>query len=273
MNSIKLTFEITSEEHAEIITALLADLNIQGSEQTENELYIYFNEADFSENDIQSRMPEGQPTYTKETIVPQNWNALWESNFDPILVNQTVGIRAHFHPPFNECEFDIVITPKMSFGTGHHETTQMMLDYMTNQTFDGKRVFDFGCGTGVLAIYAKLKGAAYTLGIDHDEWSVENSLENCSVNGCQTIEISQKPIEEVNDSFDVILANINLNILTEYMPKLQAVLENHGDIYLSGILTTDLPAMRSLLEQNGLVWISSKEMNKWAAIHAKKSNI
>jgi ribosomal protein L11 methyltransferase len=111
------------------------------------------------------------------------------------------------------------------------------------------------------------------LGIDHDEWSVENSLENCSVNGCQTIEISQKPIEEVNDSFDVILANINLNILTEYMPKLQAVLGNHGDIYLSGILTTDLPAMRSLLEQNGLVWISSKEMNKWAAIHAKKSNI
>lgn len=273
MNSIKLSFQINSDQQADILTAMLSALPILGTEQYEGLLMVYLNESDFDETEIKSILSETPFEYSKETIQPQNWNELWESNFEAIRVNEEVGVRAHFHPPFDSCKYHILITPKMSFGTGHHETTRMMLDYMSAHDFTQKKVFDFGCGTGVLAIYAKLKGAEYTLGIDNDEWSVENAKENCVVNGCDSIEIKITPIEDIHDTFDVILANINLNILTEYMPKLSSMLNSGGDLYLSGILVSDIPTMKNVLESNGLGWQSEKELHKWASIHVKKYNI
>ncbi len=272
MNSIKLTFQIENNDQCDILTALLADLHLEGTEQNDQEFIAYFHENTFNEFELNDRIASLAIPYTKETIEMKNWNATWEANFEPILINTEVGVRAHFHPPFQHCTYDIVITPKMSFGTGHHETTQMMLTYLCETDCNQKSVFDFGCGTGVLAILAQLKGASLTIGIDHDPWSVENGIENCAKNNCSTIEISNKTLDEVTETFDIILANINLNVLIETLPRLYEMLNNNGVLYLSGILLSDFETMKERLTGLQMEIISQKSLKNWLSLHIKKIN-
>jgi ribosomal protein L11 methyltransferase len=267
MNYIKLIFEIKNAEEPDIISALLSDMNPQGFEENENQLLAFFHENEFNQATLTEILAPFSFTYKLETIPHENWNAQWESNFEPIRINNEVGVRANFHPPFSECAYDIIITPKMSFGTGHHETTQMMLSYECELDFKGKSVLDFGCGTGVLAIFASLKGASYVKGIDNDAWSIENARENCLMNHCKKIEITDQDIQVLNQTFNVILANINLNVLLVSMVKLKKLLAKDGQIILSGILNSDIPAILTCISELGLRLNSQKQMKDWVALH------
>ena len=273
MNYIKLVFEKLSEDQIDILSALFSDENIHGIEQIESNMLVYFSESDFNENHVNELIAPFSFTFHKEIIPHENWNATWESNFEPITIGNMVGLRAHFHPKFENMLYDIEITPKMSFGTGHHETTQMMMEYLIETDCNNKSVFDFGCGTGVLAIFAKLKGALNVIGIDNDVWSVENALENCAKNNCTDIQISINDISTIQGPFDIIEANINLNILLFYMKNLKELLAQYGNLFLSGILIEDIPTIEKALIPFNLTIVSSKQKKTWASLHIKNHNL
>jgi ribosomal protein L11 methyltransferase len=177
-------------------------------------------------------------TFNITSIPEQNWNAVWESNFEPVVVDDFCAIRADFHQPIKNVQHEIIITPKMSFGTGHHATTYMMIEQMSNINFTKKRVFDFGTGTGILAILAQKLGAASITAIDNDEWSIENAKENFQKNDVHSITLYRSSAMP-KDSFDIILANINRNVLNEYASALVSILSPKGVLLVSGILKED----------------------------------
>jgi ribosomal protein L11 methyltransferase len=266
MNTIKLKFEQLNEEQSDLVAALLSNENIEGFEHVENDFFAYFTEINFDKKIVDDLLAPFQFKYTQELIAPQNWNESWEKNFEPIRLNEQVGVRAHFHPPFNNVKYDIEITPKMSFGTGHHATTQLMLAYGCETDFTNKTVFDFGCGTGVLAIFASLKQAKYVVGIDDDPWSVENALENCARNHCNHITISIDDIETFHEPFDIILANINLNILIQYKNHLKKLLNPQGGLFLSGLMTSDKEQILAQYADIGFTLVSQKQQKEWIAL-------
>ncbi len=266
MNTIKLIFEGLDEEKADRVAALLCNENVQGFESENQYFYAYFAEEDFDENLVSELLSTYGFSYQQELIAPQNWNEVWEKNFEPILVNDEVGVRAHFHPPFEGILYDIEITPKMSFGTGHHATTQLMLQYGCELDFEGKTVFDFGCGTGVLAIFASMKNAERVIGIDNDEWSAENAIENCERNHCTNISISKDDIESIVDQFDIILANINFNILVQYKEQLKKLLKPDAKLIVSGLLTSDKEAILRHYQDIGFTLQSAKQQKEWIAL-------
>lgn len=268
MNFIQLTFPIENIDQADLITAMLDHESLQGIEQTDTELNAFFKDDEWDEPFWLQQLSNFK--FTKSIVPQQNWNQSWESNFEPIRISDEIGIRADFHPAFDDCKYDIVITPKMSFGTGHHETTQMMLQYTNEIDCQHKSVFDFGCGTGVLAILSTLKGASKVIGIDNDDWAVENAIENCARNNCSDIDISIRDIDEFSATFDIILANINLNVLKEYMPKLASMLNSEGHLVLSGILVSDFDEIKSYIEVQHLKIISIKNIKNWQSIHVIK---
>jgi ribosomal protein L11 methyltransferase len=175
-------------------------------------------------------------------------------------------VRAHFHPPFQHIQYDIEITPKMSFGTGHHATTQLMLQYMCETDFEKKTVFDFGSGTGVLAIFASMKGAESVVAIDNDAWSVLNAIENCERNNCTNIRVSADEIDVISGTFDIILANINLNILIQYKGQIKHLLKPNGKLFLSGLLTSDKTNILSHYQEMGFELLSAKQQKEWIAL-------
>ncbi len=249
-----------------MITALLSTEGAEGFEYADNHFYAFFAENNFDESSIDSIMQPLGFLFKKEIIAPQNWNEEWEKNFEPILINDEVGVRAFFHPPFEHIKYDIEITPKMSFGTGHHATTQLMLQYGCETDFEEKTVFDFGCGTGVLAIFASMKKALHVTAIDNDEWSAENAKENCERNHCTNIHVSLDDIETLKEPFDIILANINLNILIQYKHQLKKLLKPGGVLYMSGLLTADKSTIISQYAEIGFELRSGKQQKEWIAL-------
>lgn len=273
MNSVRLTFQTETPEQADILTALLSEHGLEGTEESGQTLIAYFPAGTFHEEEILEAVGNVAPLLEKHIIEPQNWNATWESNFEPIRINHQVNIRAHFHPPATDALYDLLITPKMSFGTGHHETTRMMLEFLCETDCSGKSVLDFGCGTGVLAILAKRKNAGRTVGIDHDDWSVDNALENCRLNDCADIHISKQTLDDLAEPFDLIVANINLNVLLETLPRLYELLNSGGDLFLSGILNSDGPAMEEAINRHSFHLMARKSEKNWLALHIRKNNI
>ena len=205
-------------------------------------------------------------SYEFKEIEQQNWNATWEENFEPIQIDNQCIVRAPFHEKSNVV-FDIVIEPKMSFGTGHHETTHMMLEHILNTDFNQKKVLDMGCGTGVLAILASMKGAAQVDAIDIDNWCYLNALENVTRNLCDNIEVFEGDASLLrNKTYDIIIANINRNILLADLPAYVKCLSDDGQLLLSGFYKEDIPLITAKCESLGLKFVKFSKKNNWVAV-------
>ena len=255
----------------DLLIAELGEVGFDTFEDTENGFAAYIPAANFDLQSLETvlgvQVEDYNIDYSVTDVKEENWNALWESNFNPIVVNDSCYVRATFHEAKPEYTYEIVIDPKMSFGTGHHQTTSMMLSYILENNFVGKDVLDMGCGTGILAILASKKGANSLLAVDYDSICVDSVVENSQLNNIKNIEAklgSKEVIESL--SFDIILANINRNILLDQMSTYVEDLKVSGELYLSGFYEEeDLPIIRKHAEDLGLTYVSHKELNKWCA--------
>ena len=211
-------------------------------------------------------------SYTITKVKQENWNKKWENNFEPVHINNKCVIRAHFHAAYNDIEHEIIITPKMSFGTGHHETTFLVMNEMFRIDFADKSVLDMGSGTGVLAILAAKLGATSLIGIDFDEWAHENAVENAEINAISTISFIHGDADAIgNATFYIILANINRNIILQDIATYVGAMNKKSEIIFSGFLKEDIPLILEKSEQLGLVLVVSKYKNKWQMLHLKKA--
>jgi ribosomal protein L11 methyltransferase len=253
--------------------ALVADFGFDSFDYTEEGFTAYIPEEQALQVSLSElRFDDFTYSYDIEKIAPTNWNAEWEKNFEPVKVDNLLVIRAPFHVQDPSVQLNIVIMPKMSFGTGHHQTTRLMCRELFGLPLAGRRLLDMGCGTGVLAIAAKKLGAADVLGIDIDEWSVENSMENCTVNGCSDIVIKKGDVALLNNEalFDVILANINKNILKADMPHYAGKLGPGGQLLLSGFFTTDVEELKAVAARHSLSFKAMRHENEWAMMVLEK---
>jgi ribosomal protein L11 methyltransferase len=262
MKHIQVEIYANQFQQEELI-AFLDDFNPSGFEQTDEKLKAYFEEKDFVYDEI-LKMLEGYP-YEISQVEEQNWNAVWEQNFQPVVVEDFCAIRAHFHAPVKDVKHEIIITPKMSFGTGHHATTYMMMQQMRDIDFKNKTVFDFGTGTGILAILAEKLGAAKINGIDVDDWSIENARENFERNDCRKITVSLSS-NLPNEQFDIILANINRNVILAYMEQLVTIVKHDGLVLLSGLLAADANDITKAAQTNDLKSIKQLERQGWLSL-------
>lgn len=250
----------------ELLVAELAELGFDGFEESADCLKAYILEAGLQEDELNNLLNKYSLNYSKSIINKQNWNQLWESNFEPVQVDDFVGIRADFHPPFAGVAHEIVITPKMSFGTGHHATTWQVMKLMQELDFTGKTVFDFGTGTGILAILAEKLGAKKVLAVDNDDWCIENTSENILVNHCKYIDIQKVDSLKLNQQFDIILANINRNIILDNIAELVKATVSGGQVLLSGLLVSDEAEIREACRALGLAHRKTVERNGWIAL-------
>ena len=271
-NYIQITFSNLKADEPEILIAVLSDLNYSGFEETENGLLAYIKETDFDSERLKWIAEHYQMHYSTALVEAQNWNALWESNFEPVVVNDFVAVRANFHPPFKDVRHEIIITPKMSFGTGHHATTWMMMNEMSALDFKNKTVFDFGTGTGILAILAEKLGASNIVAIDYDEWCIANSLENIEKNNCACIELLKADSAAMNRKFDIILANINKNVILDNAALLVQQLNPDGILLLSGLLNEDEAEILSNVYLSSLQHSSTNRKAQWIEMSFKKGN-
>lgn len=268
MAHIAITLTCT-DETKDILVAVLSEKGFEGfEEQPGNVLVAYIPEEDFNAAETNELTAGFGMTYTQERIEQTNWNAVWESNFQPVLVDNFCGIRASFHPPFVPApQHEILITPKMSFGTGHHATTYSVIKLMEGIDFVGENVFDFGTGTGILAILAYKMGAAVVDAIDIDTWSVENTKENIANNNALPVKVWQADsLKSIRSSYNVVLANINRNILLEFMGDMRRILVRDGILLLSGILKEDETAILEAARRNALVLEAQLEKDNWLAM-------
>jgi ribosomal protein L11 methyltransferase len=210
--------------------------------------------------------------FATEVVPVQNWNEEWEKNyFQPIILGNECVIRSSFHTGTPEVKYEILIDPKMSFGTGHHETTSLMLNELLKVDVAGKSFLDMGCGTAVLAILARMKGAMPVTAIDIDEWAYTNSLENISLNSVSEIKVLLGGAELLgSETFDIIQANINRNILLNDIQHYAKCMHVGSSLYMSGFYLEDIPVIREEAEQNGLTYVSFTEKNRWVAVHFVK---
>lgn len=271
MDFIEITLHV-NEDFADILTAELGELGFDAFIDTEDGFNAYITEDIFSEErlkDILNRYAEMVPLqYSIQKIAKQNWNEEWERNFEPLFIGGKVSVRASFHEKPAEAKYDIVINPKMSFGTGHHETTTLMIENQLTIDHKGKRVLDMGCGTGILAIMAGELGASDIVAVEIEDWTVENARENAAYNNYPAIEVRLGGAETIagNEPFDIILANINRNVLLDDMAAYKAVLKQEGWLLLSGFYTEDLPAIQECAAGLGLTYTSHRVKNNWVSV-------
>jgi ribosomal protein L11 methyltransferase len=262
---------ITPDEEKRALTvAMLASFGFEGFEETETGLIANAERGLYVEEEVEEWLNEQGLVYDKIILEDQNWNALWESNFDPVLVDDFVHIRAHFHPPVAGVLNEILITPKMSFGTGHHATTRQMIQMMRDLPFSGKTVFDFGTGTGVLAILAEKLGASRVEAIDIDEWSITNAKENFDANHMEKILLRQSDNLEGVVPADIILANINKHIIISFLPELVRLLKPGGSLVLSGLLKEDEKDILVHMETLNLLKHKGSVMGEWIALEGRR---
>ncbi len=250
----------------EILVAVLSEIGYEGFEEAETQLKAFIPEENFSEEMLAGLLKAHSLEYHKKVIEKQNWNQVWESNFEPVQVENFVGIRAGFHPVFENVEYELVITPKMSFGTGHHATTHMMMQLMRELDFKDKSVYDFGTGTGILAILAEKLGARKLMAVDNDDWCIENSIENMAINHSEHITVEKIDILSFGEKYDIILANINKNIIIENINILRKGLAKGGHILLSGLLREDAEDIHKACQSLDFQHIKTVERNGWIAI-------
>ena len=268
---LHIALEPCSDEGRDIVVAQLAEMGYESFMEAPDGLLAYAQampERKPSTDADGLQPPEGAALRAQwRTIADQNWNAVWEANFEPITVDNRCAIRASFHAPFPHMEHDIVIDPQMSFGTGHHQTTRLMLRALLDTPLQGLRVLDMGCGTGVLAILAEQRGAGPVLAIDIEEWAHRNALDNVALNRCQRVEVLRGGAELLAGlTFDVLLANINLNVLLADMPAYRQCMAPHALLLCSGILDVDVPTLCDHAAKHGLAAVRTELLEGWALV-------
>ena len=292
---IQIAFDFENQEQFEMLVAQLSALGFEGFNEEEASQGIndgvkmsnklgegaghcktFIPKTEFEtnllDNELDIIFKQHGLTYLKSVIKEENWNALWESNFEPVRVGDFVGIRANFHPHFEpKLAFEIEITPKMSFGTGHHATTFTVIELMESMDFKGKSVYDFGTGTGILAILAEKLGAASVLAVDNDDWCIENSIENVQNNGCQLIRIEKVESAYQKEKFEIIIANVNRHIIEANMLELTQIACPASTLVLSGLLIDDQADMIKLAADNGWNFLNSRPLNGWVSLLFKLS--
>lgn len=276
MTFTKIIFQ-TNREFADILTAELAEMGFDTFEETDQGLDAYILTERYAASTIKEMVERYQQlatiAYKVETIEKENWNEEWEKNYDPIAVDSRCRVRATFHEPDDSYDHEIVITPKMSFGTGHHATTQGMLELQLDGNFEGKSVLDVGSGTGILAIMASKLGAAYVEATDIDQWCVENGLENFELNGLKGVDYHKGAIStlELNKpKYDVVIANINKNVLLEEMSYYAELLQKGRQLYLSGFYEEDIPDIKNSTDSYNLLLEKSVIKDNWTALMFSK---
>lgn len=273
MNYYELLFTvITTEDYQQdMLINTLGEVGFDTFEELEFGFKAYIPVDDFDEAKLIEAITPYRDLFTfsyEVTLIPQkNWNEVWESNFEPINIQDKIFVRATFHEPRPEIEYEIVIDPKMAFGTGHHQTTSMMLELMLENEFAGKNVLDMGCGTGILAIMASKSSAAKITAVDYDIICYESTLENAQLNNIENITAICGSKEVIPDEqYDTILANINRNILLDQMQRYSEVLKADGELYLSGFYEQpDLDIIMDQARKYGLKYIIHKKNSDWVA--------
>lgn len=272
---VAFTIEPWSEAISDALIAELGNIGYDGFAYTDNGFMAYIPAKDYVPEAISGLQlmlyfsERYRITFTSQDIEDQDWNKVWEENFTPIVVDNRIQVRAGFHAPVPGMEYEIIIEPKMSFGTGHHSTTALMLrtilDY--KEQLKGKRILDMGCGTGILSIMAAKAGADHIIGIDIDEWAFNNAMENIWNNALNniTIKIGDASLLAEESPFDIILANINRNILLNDMHYYVASLHSNGYLMMSGFYRQDLPLIQEKAESLGLQLKGFHEENQWIA--------
>lgn len=274
MNYIELTVT-TEDDFVEIIIAELAELGFDSFVETDDGVQAYVPEPDFQDAVVkqllESYADKTSISYSIKGIAQQNWNAEWEKHFDPIEVSDKVYVRADFHQPNPDFEYEIIITPKMSFGTGHHETTSMVMELQLGIDHQDKTVLDVGTGTGILSILAAKLGATDIKAFDIDEWSVENTEENQGLNNIPNMSVRLGTIQdEPLAVYDIVLANINRNILLDEIPIYATFMKSGGYLIVSGFYEHDKADIQAVASKHNLEKTDSRNKNQWAAVVYKK---
>lgn len=277
MSHLEFQFKITPlKPWTEILIAYLSEIDFNGFYEVDGILKAFISSTDFDELVFSSLLGslEGEDveiSYEKLEIENRNWNASWEANFDPVEIAQQLYIRAPFHEQKENFNSTIIIQPKMSFGTGHHQTTFLMCEAILRLDLVDKKVLDMGTGTGVLAILSEKKGSKDITAIDIEEWSIENCEENIVLNECTFIDTICGDVNLIDGKkFDVILANINKNILKKHLPKYFDSIYENGLLYLSGFFSTDVSELKTLANQVGFKFISTTVKDEWAILILQK---
>ncbi|MFH0761055.1 MAG: 50S ribosomal protein L11 methyltransferase [Bacteroidota bacterium] len=296
---LEVAFHSIPAGYSEILVAELSEIGFDSFHEEEFALLAFIREKDFNESlirEIIQKFPGLRTVVWRVSRIPdKNWNEIWESNYEPVLIAGKCYIRAPFHTPFEAMRHepqatnqkhpativiarsvttkqqqpihDIIIEPKMSFGTAHHETTALMIEWLLEEEVNGKTVLDMGCGTGVLAILAHKMGAQTVVAIDNDKWAYENASENILKNNAGTIHVIQGDVQDIPGlPYDLILANINRNVLMEQIPVYAQHLTPGGIFFLSGFYTSDLPVIRERAKENGFRFIGTRIKNDWMAV-------
>jgi len=271
MNYLACTFSNPQNEALKVmLTELLGNIGFDSFMDVNDGVTAYCVETAFDEkalDEILSMEQLADVQIIKKEIIPdQDWNATWESSYEPVVIDGICRIRAPFHDPDSSYRYDICIEPKMSFGTAHHETTAQIVSLMLNDDFKNKDVLDMGSGTGVLAILAKKLGAAKTVAIDNDEWAYRNAIDNVKLNDENEIVVELGDANSLNNRyFDIIIANINRNILLRDMHEYVKCLKSHGKIFFSGFYESDLQMIKDESSRLGLTYVSHVKKNDWTA--------
>ncbi len=270
----KFNTQPCTETVNDVLAAVLGEVGFESFVECENGLIAYIQQSLCDETAIQDALeefplPDTKILYNYTEAEDKDWNAEWEKNFfQPIIIGDRCVIHSTFHKDVPQAEFDIIINPQMAFGTGHHETTSLIIGELLENEMEDKSVLDMGCGTSILAILARMRGAKCCTAIDIDEWCVRNSLENIQLNGVTNINVFSGDASALKGqgSFDVVIANINRNILLNDMKEYVACMRSGAELYMSGFYVDDIPAIQAEAEKNGLHFVHHREKNRWAAV-------
>lgn len=276
MKYLEFIFHTTpcNETVNDVLTALLGDAGFESFVERPDGIAAYiqanlYNEAGLKQTIADYPLPDTGITYSYTEAEDKDWNEEWEKNFfQPIVIGDRCVIHSTFHHDIPQAAYDIVINPQMAFGTGHHETTSLIIGELLDTDLQGKNVLDMGCGTSILAILARMRGAASCTAIDIDDWCVRNSLENIDLNHIEGIQVYQGDASSLADKgpFDVVIANINRNILLADMGHYTARMNQGATLLISGFYTEDIPALQAEAERLGLRYDGQREKNRWAAV-------
>ena len=279
MNYIEIKFSCNPNNEIvnSILSSIIAGIGFESFVETETGTTAYIQKDLFDESKLEEALSgfpiEAEISYTSEEIEGRDWNEEWEKNyFKPLVIDNRCIIQSTFHNEPAIYEYNILIDPKMAFGTGHHQTTKLMIREILNMDLNGKAVLDMGAGTAVLGILASMKGADPVTAIDIDKWAYDNAIENLQLNNIDNIEVLIGGAELLGDKFyDIILANINRNILLSDINKYASVLNPEGELYMSGFYVEDIPAIQAECEKYGLEFCHNAEDSNWTAVKFKKA--